>query len=59
MLTMSQDATLRDKLREVIQEHFEKIQFHAHCNRTRRTKRYVPERTSIEINGADLKYAYA
>jgi DNA-binding transcriptional regulator YiaG len=59
MLTMSQNATLRDKLTEVIQEHFEKIQFRANCNRTRRTKRYVPDRTSIEINASDLNYAYA
>jgi DNA-binding transcriptional regulator YiaG len=63
MLTMSQNESLRDKLKYVICEHFEKIQFRAHCVRLHRRgakKRiYTPERPSIEIKTSDLTYAYA
>lgn len=62
MLAMSQDESLRDKLKYVVHEHFEKIQFRAHCARVRsraKKPRYVPERPSIEIKASDLTYAYA
>jgi DNA-binding transcriptional regulator YiaG len=63
MLAMSQDESLRDKLKYVIREHFEKIQFRAHCARVHRRRakktRYIPERPSIEIKASDLTYAYS
>jgi DNA-binding transcriptional regulator YiaG len=60
LLTMSQDADLRQQIHNVIREHFEKIQFRNSCGHGRRSKkrRYVPERPNIEIN-ADRTYAYA
>jgi DNA-binding transcriptional regulator YiaG len=62
MIVMSQDEALRTKAKAIIREHFEKIQFRAHCHHAKRgTKRakYVPERPSIEIKASDLTYAYA
>ncbi len=61
MMVMSQNAALREKIQVIIEEHFEKIQFHAHCHGRKRAKkaRYVPERTSIEIKASDLTYLYA
>jgi uncharacterized spore protein YtfJ len=60
MLIMSQDKALREKIAEVVNESFEKIQFDQGSERKRkRNKRYVPHRTTIEVNTADLSYAYA
>lgn len=61
MMVMSQNAALREKLKDIIRE-FEKIKFRAH-SRSRRKRagrvKYVPERTNIEIKTADLTYLYA
>jgi hypothetical protein len=54
---MSHDGALREKLMDVINEHFEKIHFQA--KRRGKNKRYIPQRPSIEIDTADLTYAYA
>jgi len=63
MLTMSRDKSLLNKLDSVVREHFEKIQFRAHCVRMHRRgakkPKYIPERPSIEIKASDLTYAYA
>jgi DNA-binding transcriptional regulator YiaG len=61
MMVMSQNAALREKLKDTIRE-FGKIKFRAH-SRTRRRRakgtKYVPQRPNIEIKTSDLTYLYA
>lgn len=60
MLIMSQDTALKEKITEVVNENFEKIQFNQGSEKKRkRSRKYVPQRTTIEVNTSDLSYSYA
>jgi DNA-binding transcriptional regulator YiaG len=58
MITMSLDKELKNKLSEVVREQFEKIQFGTPAAKGR-TKKFAPQRATIEVDASDLSYEYA